>query len=193
METFSALLALCAGNSAITGEFPTQRPVTRNFDVFIWSAPEKTIARLVIWDAIAFIMTSLSCGDFLLPTSHMGKYILIRYNIVHNTSNTGCKSSLERLQESLLTTNRKQTILIDTDILSTMSYPIANPAGTRRNDNVIIPLKQRRNDDVIIASFVRWELFFCVVSVFFFPNCYITVRLFWSWKNASSQIFILIF
>ena len=25
METFSALLALCAGNSPVTGEFPTQR------------------------------------------------------------------------------------------------------------------------------------------------------------------------
>ena len=34
METFSALLALCAGNSPATGEFPTQRPVTRSFDVF---------------------------------------------------------------------------------------------------------------------------------------------------------------
>ena len=34
METFSALLALCAGNSPVTGEFPTQRPVTRSFDVF---------------------------------------------------------------------------------------------------------------------------------------------------------------
>ena len=33
METFSALLALCAGNSSVTGEFPTQRPVTRSFDV----------------------------------------------------------------------------------------------------------------------------------------------------------------
>ena len=31
----SALLALCAGNSSVTGEFPSQRPVTRNFDVFI--------------------------------------------------------------------------------------------------------------------------------------------------------------
>ena len=29
-----ALLALCAGNSPITGEFPSQRPLTRNFDVF---------------------------------------------------------------------------------------------------------------------------------------------------------------
>ena len=34
METFSALLAICAGNSPVTGEFPTQRPVTGNFDVF---------------------------------------------------------------------------------------------------------------------------------------------------------------
>ena len=34
METFSALLALCVGNSPVTGEFPSQRPVTRSFDVF---------------------------------------------------------------------------------------------------------------------------------------------------------------
>ena len=34
METFSALLALWAGNSPVTGEFPSQRPVTHSFDVF---------------------------------------------------------------------------------------------------------------------------------------------------------------
>ena len=34
METFSALLALCAGNSPVTGELPPQRPVTWSFDVF---------------------------------------------------------------------------------------------------------------------------------------------------------------
>ena len=33
MEAFSALLDLCAGNSPVPGEFPTQRPVTRSFDV----------------------------------------------------------------------------------------------------------------------------------------------------------------
>ena len=33
METSSTLLALCAGNSPVTGEFPAQRPVTRSFDV----------------------------------------------------------------------------------------------------------------------------------------------------------------
>ena len=34
METFSALLAIYAGNSPVPGEFPTQRPMTRSFDVY---------------------------------------------------------------------------------------------------------------------------------------------------------------
>ena len=34
METFSALLVLCAGNSPVSGEFPAQRPMKRSFDVF---------------------------------------------------------------------------------------------------------------------------------------------------------------
>ena len=33
-EIFSSLLALYAGNSPVTGEFPSQRPVKRSFDVF---------------------------------------------------------------------------------------------------------------------------------------------------------------
>ena len=34
MEAFCALLVICAGNPPVTGEFPTQRPVKRSFDVF---------------------------------------------------------------------------------------------------------------------------------------------------------------
>ena len=34
METLSPLLAICTGNSPVTGEFPTRRPVTPSFDVF---------------------------------------------------------------------------------------------------------------------------------------------------------------
>ena len=38
METFFELLALCAANSPVTGEFPAQRPVTRGFGVsLIWA------------------------------------------------------------------------------------------------------------------------------------------------------------
>ena len=34
METFSVSLAFCVGNSRVPGEFPSQRPVMQNFDVF---------------------------------------------------------------------------------------------------------------------------------------------------------------
>ena len=43
METFSALLAICAGNSPVNGGFPTQRPVTRSFDVFCHLRLNKTV------------------------------------------------------------------------------------------------------------------------------------------------------
>ena len=35
METFSAMLALCAGNSPVNGEFPTKRPVTPMFFFYV--------------------------------------------------------------------------------------------------------------------------------------------------------------
>ena len=34
MESFSALLAFCTGNSLVNGEFPPQRQAKRNFDIF---------------------------------------------------------------------------------------------------------------------------------------------------------------
>ena len=55
METFSALLALCVGNSPVTGEFPSQRPVTWIFDVFFDLRRNKR----AIWDVIPLIVTSL--------------------------------------------------------------------------------------------------------------------------------------
>ena len=45
METFSALLALCAGNSPVTGEFPSQRPVMRSFDIFFYLRLNKRLSK----------------------------------------------------------------------------------------------------------------------------------------------------
>ena len=45
MEIFSALLAFCAGNSPVTGEFPAQRPVTRSFDVFFHVCLNKRLSK----------------------------------------------------------------------------------------------------------------------------------------------------
>ena len=45
MEPFSALLALCAGNSPVSGELPAQRPMTRSFDVFFDLRPNKRLSK----------------------------------------------------------------------------------------------------------------------------------------------------
>ena len=45
METYSALLAICAGNSPAHGEFPVQRPVTQSFDVFFDLRPNKRLSK----------------------------------------------------------------------------------------------------------------------------------------------------
>ena len=45
METFSALLAICAVNSPVTGEFLAQKPVTRSFDVFFDLRPNKRLSK----------------------------------------------------------------------------------------------------------------------------------------------------
>ena len=41
----SALLALCAGNSPVTGEFHAQRPVTRIFGVFFYLPWNKSLSK----------------------------------------------------------------------------------------------------------------------------------------------------
>ena len=45
METFSALLTICAGKSPVPGEFPAQRAVTPSFDVFFELRPNKRMSK----------------------------------------------------------------------------------------------------------------------------------------------------
>ena len=60
METFSALLALCVGNSSVTGEFPAQKPVTQSFDAFFDLRPNKRLSKEPWgWWIGAPIMTSV--------------------------------------------------------------------------------------------------------------------------------------
>ena len=46
IETCSALLALCEGNSPVTGEFPSQSPVTQNLDVSFDLRLHKRLSKL---------------------------------------------------------------------------------------------------------------------------------------------------
>ena len=45
METFPALLAICAGNSPVPGEFPAQGPVARSFDVYFDLRSDKRLSK----------------------------------------------------------------------------------------------------------------------------------------------------
>ena len=78
METYYALLAFCAGNSPVTGEFPSQRPVTRSFDSFFDLRLNKHLTkRSRGWwfetpsRSLSNVMTKAStqeCTGFTVPT-----------------------------------------------------------------------------------------------------------------------------
>ena len=67
METFSALLAICAGNSPVTDEFPAQGPVMRNFDVFSDLRLNKRLSKQ--WEA----------GDFRRHCTYYDVTVMISY------------------------------------------------------------------------------------------------------------------
>ena len=62
-EAFFALLAICAGNSPVTGIFPTLRPVTRSFVAFFDLCLNKRLNKqscdlrrhLIYYDVIAMV------------------------------------------------------------------------------------------------------------------------------------------
>ena len=62
METFSALLAIYAGNSPVPGEFPAQRPVTTTFDVFFDLGPNKLLSKnrdVIVMELICICYTQM--------------------------------------------------------------------------------------------------------------------------------------
>ena len=76
IETFSALLALCAGNSPVTGEFPTQRPVTRGFDISFDLRLNKLLNKQS-W-----------CWWFETPSCSLWRHCNVRVVILENDSQT---------------------------------------------------------------------------------------------------------
>ena len=100
METFSALLALFAGNSPVTGEFPAQRPVTRCFDVFFDLRLNRQLSKQ--WDA----------GDFRRYRAHF--YVIIMANAAatnwYVAYPIGWKKNARLPDESALLINTKQGV-----------------------------------------------------------------------------------
>ena len=108
METFSALLAICAaGNSPVPGEFPAQRPVTRGFDVFFDLRPDKRLSKQS--RARWFEMPSHSLWRHRnVNTLASGKYysnfksIIFKLNIWNRSLSTICEIGLGWMLQNLI-------------------------------------------------------------------------------------------
>ena len=70
METVSAWQALCAGNSPVTGEFPSQRPVTLSCDAFFDLHLNKQLSKQSRRRWLETLSRSLwhHCNDFSMIT-----------------------------------------------------------------------------------------------------------------------------
>ena len=91
METFSALLAICAGNSPVTGEFPTQRPVTRSFDVFFDLRP------IYGW------VNNREAGDFRRHRAHYDVILMNSFECYMPVMNPGPQSLKATVHHALTT------------------------------------------------------------------------------------------
>ena len=77
IEAFSALLALCAGNSPVTGEFPTQRPVTRCVGVFFGLRLNQQLSKQ--WRRRWFEIWGLGVGEWWIGEFHGLSLLCIIY------------------------------------------------------------------------------------------------------------------
>ena len=77
VETFSALLAICARNWPVPGEFPTQRPVTWSFDGFF------ICVRINGW------VNNRKAGDLRRYRAHYDASVMI--HVYANLCHFGCQ------------------------------------------------------------------------------------------------------
>ena len=81
METFSALLSICAGNSPVPSEFPAQRPVTRSF----------VVSLICVW--IIGWVNNREAGDLRRYRAHYD-VIVMRNNCAHEICTWMCNVTL---------------------------------------------------------------------------------------------------
>ena len=109
METVSAILAICAGNSPVTGEFPAQRPVTRSFDVLFHPRLNKRL-RTQSWGCW---FKTLSCqlwrhgNDNYMILSTTISLPFITGTIGPQTP-THLKATMERVMGNIIGSDRQQ-------------------------------------------------------------------------------------
>ena len=143
METSSALLALCAGNSKVTGEFPSQRPVTWSFGVFfdlrLNEAGDLRRHRAhydVILMQMNFLCTGVLHSLIQLPMNWIiapGQTVLVRHpqRIISQTVRSRGDPSVHAPSQWVATLHCNVSIADEMDILQSCTKPsICNTLGT---------------------------------------------------------------
>ena len=106
METFSALLAICAGNSPVAGEFPAQRPVTRGFDVCFDLRLNKRVSK----QSCSWLFETLPRLLWRHSNGYRGNHTIANEATLKNMGKTPNKFSHNFGKDSSITTTKKSDI-----------------------------------------------------------------------------------
>ena len=162
METFSALLAICAGNSPVTGEFPSQRPVTRSCGVFFDLRLNKRLCKQLLgwWFEVPLGSLLHHCNNEWLDTSQIC--------LSHESENHDrFRPSYSRILSFLVTDSELRTLpsMLGTKIMAIVTNNAHKPAAraildsfcpsnciTKRWRQKSLPLRWRHNGHYSVSN-----------------------------------------
>ena len=152
METFSALLAICARNSPVPGEFPAQRPVTRSFDVSF-------DLRLNIW------LSKQSCGWWFETRSrplwrhrNVNIYLIHLYNISGRIKYVGLRHFLDHIESSRYICTGQTAWHIEAPWKSNISNPTYSVYLAAEMSNWQFHLKCKRHTCTLVLQIYTYRL-----------------------------------
>ena len=146
METFSASLAICTGNSPISGEFPAQRPVTRSFDVFFDLRPNKRLSKQ--WRGWWFETPSRSLWRHCDDAGQMWMHFKVATRYYCQTkstdSNPTCRLNMDTLSAPLWRTSDR-ALMVSLMVASVSRWTISPVDCDFRGHHAhVTPLQWRR-------------------------------------------------
>ena len=170
METFSALLALCVGDSLVTSEFPAQRPVTWSFDVFLDLCLNKQLSKLSKhrW------FETLSCSLW----RHRNEYVYTISLTTKHSTELFQTLSMHSLSQHSCTTKHSLMIPTSSNNCHFIQYNMLRFNSLRPSDTY----KMDHTVNWIISYYFRYSLVVCSVPNHYLNKC----RLFVNWNFVNN-------
>ena len=167
METFSALLAICAGNSPVIGEFPTQRPVTRSFDVFFDLRLNKKLS-IQWWDCLFKTPLRPSWLTVMVPHAKQEHYVFETSKLLD------CISIVELWKMEVI-------------LVAFMKWT------NRLNVHTNTLKKGVSGSNAMIVVFFFVSLFLCLIGLCIFACMFFLYQIFcgdgWQWNHCRVMIY----